>query len=132
VLSGRRIQPAAPATPSHGFSSAMDNHANHMYRRGMHRSSLFLWVVLCLHCGGQTQTGPTDEAPTTPAPTEAPAADTNAPATEPAPAEMDTPTTSAETSSKPNCAKLPKIDCKVMRGCAWSDKLKCVEEGPSE
>ena len=102
----------------------------------MHRSS-FLLVVLCLHCGGQTQTGPTEEAPTTPAPTEAPAADTDPPATPPAPAETDAPTAApndtaapAVTSSKPNCAKLPKSDCKVMNGCAWSEKQKCVEEGP--
>jgi hypothetical protein len=118
----------------------MDSSAIHMYPPGMHRSSfLLVMLCLCLHCGGQTQTGPAEEAPTTPAPTEAPAADTGEPpadtgeaATPPAPAETEAPKDTAApaaTSSKPVCAKLPKSDCKVMKGCAWNDKLKCVDEG---
>jgi hypothetical protein len=99
----------------------------------MHRSSI-LFVLLCLHCGGQAKTGPTDETPATAEPTEAPAADTSEPAASPEAAETEAPSSEASapaapaaTSSRPECEKLSKSDCKVRQGCAWSDKQKCVD-----
>src|SRR5262245_7855022 len=106
------------------------------YRRPM-RGSWLVWVVLCLGCGGQTAAAPpTEEAP---APSGTPAAEPEksaAPA-EPPPAEAPTaqesaaPAASASASAGSTpCAKLPKTECKIRRGCAWNDLNKCVTEGP--
>jgi hypothetical protein len=120
----------------------MDSNAIHMYAPGMRRYS-FLLVVFCLHCGGQTQTGPADE---TPAATEAPGAASGGESATPAASDTEASKTETEASkteaSKPEpgalkdtspppgtpCAKLAKSDCKVRKGCAWNDKGKCVDE----
>ena len=106
--------------------------AGRRYRRYMHRYAIGL-VLLCIHCGGSSQTAPPTEEPPPPAAAPAPAETTEAPAAETpsaAPtATAEAPAASAAPVPKP-CPELPKGTCKVTKGCAWNDLLKCVKEGP--
>jgi hypothetical protein len=100
-------------------------------------------VVLCLHCGGSTQSTAPVEEPAIEAPKTAATAELEAaPEATPPPAEeaSDTPSETPAASGsktegaspKKKCPELEKSECEIRTGCAWNSLGKCVEFGGGE